>query len=81
MNRLRQSKKAQTLELHGLDAEIGDLNTQIGRCKGNLAHLKDEREILAEHVDQLDALVQKREEDLAEADAELKKCELQIESL
>lgn len=51
------------------------------RYKNDIRSLQDEKDVLAEHVDQLDQLVQAREADLAQVEAELEVCEQQIEWL
>lgn len=66
--------KDQDRELLNLDKEIDYLNQNCERYTNDIRNLQDEKDILVEHVDQLDQLVQARESDLAQVDAELDVC-------
>lgn len=57
------------------------MRTNAVRYKNDIRSLQDEKDVLVEHVDQLDQLVQAREADLAQVEAELEACEQQIEWL
>ena len=71
----------QDRELLNLDKEIDYLKQNCERYTNDIRNLQDEKDILVEHVDQLDQLVQARESDLAQVDAELDVCNQQIEWL
>jgi len=43
--------------------------------------MQDEKDVLAEHVDQLDQLVQAREADLAQVEADLEVCNQKVDFL
>ena len=64
----------QDRELLNLDKEIDYLKQNCERYTNDIRNLQDEKDILVEHVDQLDQLVQARESDLAQVDAELDVC-------
>lgn len=66
--------KDQDRELLNLDKEIDYLKQNCERYTNDIRNLQDEKDILVEHVDQLDQLVQARESDLAQVDAELDVC-------
>ena len=66
--------KDQDRELLNLDKEIDYLKQNCERYTNDIRNLQDEKDILVEHVDQIDQLVQARESDLAQVDAELDVC-------
>jgi len=67
-------KLDQDRELVNLDKEIDSLRLNTGRYKIEIRNLQDEKDVLAENVDQLDQLVRARESDLAHVEAELEVC-------
>ena len=71
---MKMKNKDQDRELLNLDKEIDYLKQNCERYTNDIRNLQDEKDILVEHVDQLDQLVQARESDLAQVDAELDVC-------
>ena len=71
---MKMKNKDQDRELLNLDKEIDYLKQNCERYTNDIRNLQDEKDILVEHVDQIDQLVQARESDLAQVDAELDVC-------
>jgi len=74
LSRLKMKALDQDRELINLDKEVDDLKKNCNRYESDIRNLQDEKDVLAEHVDQLDQLVQAREQDLAQVEAELDVC-------
>ena len=81
LSNLRDKKGDQDRELEMLDKEIEDLKVQNKRYNNDIRALRDEKEELTEQVDELDNILQRREEDNADVEAELARADRQIEFL
>ena len=81
LSNLRDKKGDQDRELEMLDKEIEDLGVQTKRYGSDIRALQDEKEELTEQVDALDTMLQRREDENADLEADLARADRQIDFL